>query len=117
MSSDDIYAQQQFGRKTGFAKRSALLVVDFVNGFTDPGILGGGNIGDAVKATVPLLEFFRARELPVIFTRIVYADDGANAGVWCEKVPRLRDLTEGAHQSQIVSELVPQRGELIVRKT
>ena len=117
MSSDDIYAQQQFGRKTGFAKRSVLLVVDFVNGFTDPGILGGGNIGDAVKATVPLLEFFRARELPVIFTRIVYADDGANAGVWCEKVPRLRDLVESAHQSQIVSELAPQRGELIVRKT
>lgn len=117
MSRDGIYAQQQFGQKTGFGRLPCLLVVDFVNGFTDPEILGGGNIGDAVRATVPLLEFFRARQLPVVFTRIVYADDGSDAGVWCEKAPRLRDLTESAHQSQIVSELAPRRGELIVRKT
>ena len=73
MISDDIYKQQKFGQSTGFGKSPALLVVDFVNGFVDPKILGGGNIGDAVTATVPLLAFFRARGLPVIFTRIVYA--------------------------------------------
>jgi maleamate amidohydrolase len=117
MSYDNIYVQQQFGQKTGFGQRPALLVIDFVNGFTDPAILGGGNIRDAVETTLPLLEFFRARKLSVVFTRIVYADDGSDAGVWCEKAPRLRELTESAHHSQIVSELAPRRGELIIRKT
>jgi maleamate amidohydrolase len=117
MSDDEIYRKQQFGQKTGFGRSTALLVVDFVNGFTDPEILGGGNIAEAVAATVPLLEFFRARKFPVIFTRIVYADDGSDAGIWCEKVPRLRDLTENAHQSQVVTELAPRPGELVIRKT
>ena len=116
MSSDDIYAQQQFGQKTGFGRRPALLIVDFVNGFTDPAMLGGGNITDAVHATIPLLALFREQSLPVVFTRIVYAGDGSDAGVWCEKAPRLRDLTESSQHSQVVSELAPRPGELIIRK-
>ena len=115
--ADDVYAKQQFGQKIGFGRLPALLVVDFVNGFTDPEILGGGNILDAVEATKPLLAFFRAARLPVVFTRIVYADDGADAGVWCQKVPRLRDLTEKAHASQVVDALAPAEGELVIRKT
>lgn len=117
MTGDDIYRKQQFGQKTGFGKSPALLVIDFVNGFVDPKILGGGNISEAVTATGPLLDFFRAARLPVIFTRIVYADDGSDAGVWCQKVPRLKDLTENAHASQIVAALAPRPGELVIRKT
>lgn len=115
--SNDVYARQQFGQKIGFGRLPALLVVDFVNGFTDPDILGGGNILDAVEATKSLLAFFRRARLPVVFTRIVYADDGADAGVWCQKVPRLRDLTEKAHASQVVDALAPAPGELVIRKT
>jgi maleamate amidohydrolase len=117
MTSDEIYRTQQFGQKTGFGQRPVLLVVDFVNGFTDTRLLGGGNIQDAIAATVPLLSFFRERKLPVIFTRIVYAEDGSDAGIWCEKAPRLRLLTESADASQVVSELAPRAGELVVRKT
>jgi maleamate amidohydrolase len=117
MSEEEIYRRQTFGQRTGFGRSPALLIVDFVNGFNDPAILGGGNIDDAVKATVPLLAFFRERGLPVIFTRIVYADDGADCGLWCEKVPRLRELTERAPASQIVPELAPRSGELVIRKT
>jgi maleamate amidohydrolase len=117
MSDDDIYRKQQFGQRTGFGKRPALLVIDFVNGFHDPEILGGGNIAEAVVATVPLLAFFRERGLPVIFTRIVYAEDGSDASLWCEKVPRLKELTERAHASRVVDALAPRPRELIIRKT
>ena len=117
MNSDDIYRKQQFGQPTGFGNSPALLVVDFVNGFTDPEALGGGNIAEAVAATIPLLDFFRTLKLPVVFTRIVYAEDGSDAGLWCEKVPRLRGLTETAQQSQVVADLRPRPGELTIRKT
>jgi maleamate amidohydrolase len=70
-----------------------------------------------VRATIPLLDFFRRRKLPVFFTRIVYADDGSDCGVWCEKAPRLRDLIERAPASQIVDEVAPHPGELVIRKT
>ena len=117
MADDDIYRKQTFGQKIGFGNRPVLLVVDFVNGFTDPEVFGGGNIAEAVAATVPLLDFFRAKGLPVAFTRIVYADDGSDCGIWCEKVPRLRELTEAAHGSQVVDALAPRPGELLIRKT
>ena len=29
--------------------------MDFVNGFADPAVFGGGNIRDAIASTVPLL--------------------------------------------------------------
>jgi maleamate amidohydrolase len=117
MTDEDVYHKQQFGQKTGFGKAPALLLVDFVNGFHDPEILGGGNIPNAVIATVPLLGFFRDRKLPIVFTRIVYAADGSDASLWCEKVPRLRGLTETAPASQIVETLSPHPGELVIRKT
>ena len=117
MSLESLYAEQTFGQKLGFGRRPMLHVVDFVNGFVDPEIFGGGNVKETVAATVPLLSFFRQHALSVAFTRIVYADDGANAGVWCEKAPRLRELTEAAPASQVVNELAPLPGEIIVRKT
>ena len=117
MSGQDIYARQQFGQRVGLGAAPVLLVVDFVNGFVNPEILGGGNIAEAVAATVPLLAYFRKSGRPVIFTRIVYADDGSDAGVWCRKVPRLRDLVENADASQVVAALAPKAGELVLRKT
>ena len=117
MDEENIYRKQTFGTKTGFGRSPALLVVDFVNGFVDPEIFGGGNIAEAVNATVPLLSFFRGQGLPVVFTRIVYADDGADTGIWCEKVPRLRELIELAPASQVVGELTPCSGEAVIRKT
>ncbi len=116
-AEDEVYGRQGFGQQTGFGRRPALLVIDFVNGFHDPDILGGGNIAEAVAATVPLLDCFRRLTLPVIFTRIVYAEDGSDASLWCRKVPRLRDLTEHAHASQVVDALAPRAGEFVLRKT
>ena len=47
MNQPDVYARQGFGKESGFGDRPALLVVDFVNGFTDPDGFGGGNV-DAI---------------------------------------------------------------------
>jgi maleamate amidohydrolase len=117
MSSDiDIYKTQNFGNRLGFGEKAALLIVDFVNGFTDPAKFGGGNIGDAIDATAGLLAFCRARALPVAHTRVVFADDGADTNIMCLKVPALTGLVEDAPESQIVAALEPRPGEIVVRK-
>jgi maleamate amidohydrolase len=113
----DIYRQQNFGNRIGFGRRSALLIVDFTVGFNDPKLFGGGNIDAAVQRTVRLLEFFRRSALPVAYTRVVYAEDGSDAGVFCLKAPNLRMLTETHPAGQVVPELKPVAGELMVRKT
>jgi hypothetical protein len=50
----------------------------------------------------------------VAFTRVVYAEDGSDAGVFCVKAPNLRMLTETHSAGQIVPELAPRPGELMV---
>ncbi|KFL89133.1 N-carbamoylsarcosine amidase [Acetobacter malorum] len=112
-----LYARQGFGRELGIVGQIGLLIVDFVNGFADPNAFGGGNIPPAIKQTVPLLATARRLGWPVAHTRIVFADDGADANVFSLKVPSMLGLTEHNPASAIVPELAPVEGEFVVRKT
>tara|TARA_Y100001970_G_scaffold294368_1_gene451839 strand:+ start:23380 stop:24003 length:624 start_codon:yes stop_codon:yes gene_type:complete len=117
MSSDtEIYKKQNFGNTIGMGKKPALLIVDFVNGFNDENAFGGGNIPQAIKITQSLLEFARNQKLPIAHTRVVFADDGSDLNLMYKKVPSLKTLTENSKESQIVPELTPNNGEIIVRK-
>jgi len=113
---DTIYAAQGFGQPLGMGQAPALLIVDFVAGFADPAQFGGGNIKAAITQTAALLRFARQHDLPIAFTRMVYADDGTDANLFTRKVPGLLRLTEASPASQIVPGLEPQTGELVVRK-
>jgi maleamate amidohydrolase len=116
VSELDIYRRQNMGNPVGLGGRPALLIIDFQVGFTDPDAFGGGNIDAAIAATVPTLSAARVLGMPVAHTRVVYADDGADAGAFTRKAPSLLTLTEDAAVSQIVPELAPAPGELVLRK-
>ena len=111
------YQRQGFGNTFELAPPFGLLVIDFVNGFADPAVFGGGNIREAIGATVPLLAAARREGWPVAHSRIVYADDGADHNVFSMKVPNMLTLKEHDRNSAIVDELAPAPGELVVRKT
>jgi len=117
MADLDIYKTQNFGNRLGFGRRAALVIVDFTVGFNDPKLFGGGNIDAAIRRTVGLLAFFREQQLPVVFTRVVYADDKSDAGVFAMKAPSLLMLTETHPAGQVVPEVAPLPGEYMVRKT
>ena len=116
MSDLEVYERQGFGGALRMGKAPALLIVDFQVGFADPGVFGGGNIAAAISATVPLLAHARKAGWPVAHTRVVYAADGSDAGVFALKAPGLLKLTESSAISQIVPQLSARDGELIVRK-
>ncbi|QYY29095.1 MULTISPECIES: N-carbamoylsarcosine amidohydrolase [Cupriavidus] len=111
------YQRQGFGNTFELAPPFGLLVIDFVNGFADPAVFGGGNIREAIGATVPLLAAARREGWPVAHSRIVYADNGADHNVFSMKVPNMLTLKEHDRNSAIVDELAPAPGELVVRKT
>lgn len=112
----EIYQRQRFGQRIGFGRRAGLLVVDFVNGFNDPALFGGGNIGPAIERSIPLLDSCRQMRLPIAFTRLVYEADGSDHNLFVRKVPKLAVLTEEAPASLVVGELAPLPGELVLRK-
>jgi maleamate amidohydrolase len=114
---DEIYRLQGFGGRVGIGQRPALCIVDFVNGFVDPALFGGGNIAAAVERTRDLLAAARQYRLPIAFSRVVYAADGRDDCAFVRKVPALARLTEIALASQIVPDLSPLPNEKILRKT
>ena len=113
----EIYKKQGLGNRLGFGNKAALVIVDFVNGFNDPAIFGGGNIPQAILQTKKLLSVARDNNIPIAFTRIIYADDGSDAGVFTEKAPKLKTLTRQNPLSQIVPDLSPRAGEYVIDKT
>ena len=117
MSEEQVFERQGFGAAMELAPPFGLLIVDFVNGFADPDIFGGGNIKNAIASTQPLLQHARHNGWPVAHSRIVFADDGADHNIFSRKVPGMLTLTEHSHASAIVPQLQPAAGELVVRKT
>jgi maleamate amidohydrolase len=114
---ENVYQRQGFGAGLGIKGNIGLLIVDFVNGFADPAVFGGGNIRDAITVTARVLAEARRRKWPVAHSRIVYADNGSDATIFSTKVPGMQTLKEDAAISHIVPELTPVDGELVVRKT
>lgn len=116
-STLELYRRQGFGGNLGVPSHPGLLIIDFINGFADPLVFGGGNIREAIAATIPVLEEARRQRWPVAHVRTVFQDDGTDANVFTMKAPKLLALTEAAHETAIVPELRPVEGELVVRKT
>lgn len=113
----NTYQRQGFGSALELRAPVGLLIVDFVNGFADPAVFGGGNIPQAIDNTVALLAAARERRWAIAHSRIVYADDGADHNIFSLKVPGMLTLKEDDPRSAIVPQLTPRPGELVVRKT
>jgi len=116
MNDAAIYQQQGFGKRMGFGKKPALLIIDFNNAFNDPEQFGGGNIPEAIAHTKDLLALARHMELPIAFTTHTYKDDGSEDGLFNLKAPGMRALKPGTHATAIVDELAPRPGERVIEK-
>ena len=75
----------------------ALLIVDFINGFTDPSSPLGGDFSSAswMRRTPCWTRSGRAA-LPVVYTVIEYEPGFRDAGVFIQKVPSLSVLLRGS---------------------
>ena len=111
------YARQGFGTPLPLKAPFGLLIIDFVNGFADPAVFGGGNIPQAIERTRALLAHAREQGWPVAHSRIVFSDDDADSNIFCLKVPGMLTLKEDSHNSAIVPQLAPAPGEYVVRKS
>jgi maleamate amidohydrolase len=99
----------------GLGKHPALLVVDIINSFTDPDCPLGSEAGDVVEANRQLLHAFREKQLPVVFTTVVYHDE-SQARVFRDRIPALDILEPGTHWVEVDPRLKPRRDELVIEK-
>ena len=119
MSASDLKENYRnvFDGVLGFGERAAVLVVDFVKGYTTPGEpLYAPDVVSAVDETCELIDLARAANVPVIYTRVVYHPSGLDGGLWVKKIPVLKTLIEGAVAADLAEGLEPQPDELVMVK-
>jgi nicotinamidase-related amidase len=115
-STLEDYKRKGFADRSGYGVRPALLVVDFINGFTDPSSPLGGDFSSELRVTQELLTRFRRAGLPVVFTTIAYEPDYRDAGLFIKKIPSLGILLKGSRSSQVDDRISPQGGDYVVEK-
>ena len=110
------YESKGFASRSGFGGRPALLVIDFINGFTDPGTDLGGDFTAELAVTGRLLSAFRERSLPVAYTTVAYHPDFSDGGTFVKKVPALKLLVRGTRWTEVDLRIRPEPGELVAEK-
>ena len=110
------YRKKGLAARVGFGRRPAVLVVDFIVGFTDKRSPLAAAFDREVAATRKLLAAARGRGLPVFFTTTVYDREMREAGVFVRKVPSLRTLQEGSRWVAIDPRLALRRDEIVLAK-
>jgi maleamate amidohydrolase len=110
------YKSKGFADRSGYGRRPALLIIDFVNGFTDPSSPLGGDYSRELAATAKLIDAFRAGQLPIAYTIIEYDPDLRDAGVFVKKVPSLGVLVRGSPMCDVDDRIKPDHADYIVSK-
>ena len=102
-------------RHLGLGSRPALILVDLINGFTDPECPLGTESSAVVAANAAVLARFRRCQLPIFFTTVVYSD-GSQASVFRHRVAALNVLRPGSRWVQVDAALAPGPGEPVIEK-
>jgi maleamate amidohydrolase len=106
-----------FGGRLPFGGRPALLLVDMVRAYLQPGSpLYAPAFDAALRSAVPLTGAARAAGVPVIFTNVVYRAGGLDGGLFYRKVPALQAFLAGSAMGDFDPRLQPEPGELVVSK-
>ena len=104
--------------RVGFGEKPALIVIDFLQGYTTEGapLFAPGVVG-AVKETPELLNVAREKRIPIMHTQVRYTPpDFRDGGAWIKKAPVLKCLVEGNPYAEFCPEVRPHDGEIIITK-
>ena len=105
-----------FDGHLSFGQRPALLIIDVVMAYLDPGSPLYAGVEDALASCERLVEAARGAGVPVIFTNVEYSPGGAEGGVFYRKVPALKAFDRGSPLGAFPPTLQPGAGELVLTK-
>jgi maleamate amidohydrolase len=106
-----------FDGHLAFGARPALIVIDVVRAYVEPGSpLYGVPFVTALKPIGRLIAAARAHGIPVIYTNVVYQQDGGDGGLFYRKVPALRVFDAGSPLARFPEEIAPESHDIVVSK-
>jgi maleamate amidohydrolase len=113
---DADYKGAGFGNSLAFGQRPALLVVDFVRAYIEPGSPLYAGCEGAFESAKRVLAAARAAHLPVIFTGVEYVAGGLDGGIFYRKVGALKVFERGSRLGEYCDGMEPRAGEWLLIK-
>ncbi|MGH7905375.1 MAG: isochorismatase family protein [Candidatus Binataceae bacterium] len=124
-----IFVTAGFGQKAGWGKNPALIIIDVTYAFAGEGepieeslkrypLSCGAESWTAIKYNQQLLKAARQAGIPVFYTLTEYRSDSGDVGGWAAKDSNAAhsSMLEGDKGGQIVEELRPAAGEIVISK-
>lgn len=117
-SMAEFFKERGFGLPLGFGDSPALLVIDLLQGFTDPAMPLGSNLDAQIAETVRLLGAAREAEIPIYYTTVWYEEkDLRDGGVWVKKqLKGAQTLKAGTPEVELDTRLGRRSEEPIILK-
>jgi maleamate amidohydrolase len=113
---ESFFQERGFGRKIGYGRHPAVIVIDLLKGFTDPTCPLGSDLDAVLNATSQVLAAARHVPVPIFHTAVDYEKDLGDAGIWGLKLEALRSMIRGSEATELDPRLGRLPGEPIVLK-
>lgn len=116
--SDDLTSNYKgaFGKRIGYGKSPALIMIDFVEAYFDRGCALFADARPALDSALRLQAVAREAGVPVIYTNVVYNKSVLNGGRFYQKSMTLHNFIEGSPMGAWPEGLVPADDELVISK-
>jgi maleamate amidohydrolase len=108
--------KKAYDNRLGFGESPALILVDFVQAYFDESCALYAGVEDALASALRILELARDAGIPVIYTNVVYYEEGKDGGVFFKKAPVLKNFLVGDPMGDWPSGLQPANDELVISK-
>jgi maleamate amidohydrolase len=97
-------------------RRPVVLAIDLMRAYFEPASPLCLPSRDCLESSARVLAAARSNDVPVLHTRVEFAPDGSDGGVFVQKVPALEHLFGGGPMSELMPEVAPVEGELVITK-
>jgi len=105
-----------FDGSLGFGDKPAMILVDLVRAYFDKDSPLYAGVEEALASAIRIREAARAAGVTVIYTNVVYKEDGSDGGVFYRKVPALSAFVRGNPMGDWPDGLDPSDDELVISK-
>jgi maleamate amidohydrolase len=105
-----------FDGSLGFGDKPALILVDLVRAYFDKESSLYAGVEDALSSAIRIRDAARAAGVTVIYTNVIYKEDGSDGGVFYRKVPALSAFVAGNPLGDWPDGLDPAKDELVISK-
>lgn len=100
----------------GAGRKAAVLVVDFIEGFTNAQSPLAGKWDEPIACTVELLRHAQSKGVPAIFTTVEYDPIELEHNLLVRKAPRVSVLSRGSRWTEVDHRLPRTDSDLVITK-